>query len=432
MQASKEVLRMFGDTSTPVLLLGCFRHSGLGIVRSLGRLGVPVYVIESDRFSVGLFSKYCGGKFIWDPAVASPDESLNFLADVGRKIGRRSVLIANSDSQAMFVADYADRLVEYFIFPEPSADLVRSLCSKKEMYHLARKCGVSTPETTFPQSRDDVLQYLKSAQFPILLKPIFSQINGNFAKPMVLAHTERELLEIYDATEDPSQPNLMLQEFIPGGDDMTWTFNGYFDRNSECRIAFTGKKLRNFPPGFGMASLAVCLGNEEVEKTTISFMKAIGYKGGLDLGYRYDSRDGRYKVNDVNPRVGAMLRVFVGNNGMDVVRALYLDMTKQPVIASVGRDGRKWIVEDHDLRSSLFYYRSGQLSIADWVRSLRGVKETAYFARDDLRPFGAMLMRNAKAAFRRSTRSRSKRPAMAVPQPSVGCQSPIGTAVKNG
>src|SRR5262249_22550268 len=151
-------------------------------------------------------------------------------------------------------------------------------------------------------------------------------------------------------------------------------------------------------------------------------------KGGLDLGYRYDCRDGRYKVNDVNPRVGAMLRVFVGDNGMDVVRALYLDMTGQAIVPTVAPDGRKWIVEDHDLRSSFFYYRSGQLSIADWIRSLRGVKETAYFAHDDLRPFGAMLMRNTKAAFKYSIGSRSKRPATAVPQPSDGCQSPIGRA----
>jgi len=388
---------------------------------------VPIYVVHGDRFSFGFYSKYCRGKFIWDSVRALPDESLNFLAELGQKIGRRSVLIPNSDAQAMFVADYADQLVEHFIFPKPSADLVHSLCSKKEMYYLAKKCGVSTPESAFPQSRDDVLKYLRSAQFPILVKPIFSQINGNFSNRIVLTHTKQELLETYDATEDRSRPNLMLQEFIPGGDDMTWTFNGYFDNNSECRIAFSGKKLRNFPPGFGMASLAICLRNEEVEKTTIRFMKAIGYKGGLDLGYRYDSRDGRYKVNDINPRIGAMLRVFVGNNGMDVVRALYLDMTGQAIVPTTVCDGRKWLVEDKDLRSSFFYFRSGQLSIADWGRSLRGIKETAYFARDDLRPFGAMLIGNAKAALRRLTGSHSRGLALTARQPSVDT-----TATENG
>ncbi len=75
-------------------------------------------------------------------------------------------------------------------------------------------------------------------------------------------------------------------------------------------------------------------------------MQRIGYRGALDIGFRYDRRDGRYKVNDVNPRVGSMFRVFVGSNGMDIVRALYLDLTNQPVISSSPKEGRKWIVED--------------------------------------------------------------------------------------
>src|SRR5262245_55291006 len=222
---------MFGNTSTPVVLLGCWLHSGLGVVRSLGRMGVPVYVIDSGQFAIGFSSKYCRGKFVWDLVKTSPDESLNFLAEVGRKIGRRSVLIPNGDAQAMFVADYADRLVDHFIFPKPSADLVRSLCRKTEMSYLAQKSGVDTAESLFPQSREDVSKYLTAAQFPILLKPNFNQVNGKLAKPIAIPHTQQELLQIYEATEDPSQPNLMLQEFIPGGHDMTWTFNGYFDKD---------------------------------------------------------------------------------------------------------------------------------------------------------------------------------------------------------
>jgi len=35
----------------------------------------------------------------------------------------------------------------------------------------------------------------------------------------LVVHNERELLEAYDSMEDPRDPNLMLQEYIPGGDD---------------------------------------------------------------------------------------------------------------------------------------------------------------------------------------------------------------------
>lgn len=391
---------MIEDTSTPVVVMGCFRHGGLGVTRSLGSLGVPIYCVDRDPLSPAFFSKYCHKKNHWDLLDAPKSETVHFLLKLGRSIGRHSVLIPMDDVGAMLIAEHANVLSDCFLFPKPRASLVRSLCSKKEMYQLARKHGVTTPETAFPQSRTDVLQYLETARFPILLKPIYNYVSARGAQSMHLVHSQRELLEHYDATEDSSSPNLMLQEFIPGGDE-TWTFNGYFDSESNCKVAFTGKKIRNYPPGFGQGSLGVCLKNEEVERTTVRFMKDIAYKGCLDIGYRYDARDGCYKVNDVNPRIGAMFRLFVGKNGIDVARALYQDMTEQPITAAPAQDGRKWMVEFADTASSIHYYRRGDLSFRQWLNSLRGVQETSYVRLDDLGPVAAVLLGYVRNSFRR-------------------------------
>jgi D-aspartate ligase len=374
---------MIEDVSTPAVVLVCYKHGGLAVVRTLGRLGVPVYVVHDKWVTAGSFSRYCRGHFLWELDNAKPEASLQFLKHVHERIGRRALLIPTSDIAAMFVADHAVQLGAWFAFPERDAKLVRSLCSKKEMYYLARQWNVPTPETAFPQSGDDVVVYLKTARFPVLLKPIFA---GRKIWPITLVHSRQELLERYQAVEDPLMPNVMLQEYIPSGDEMAWVFNGYFDRSGECRVAFTGRKLRNYPPYFGMASLGLCVHNEQVLNTTIAFMKAIGYRGPLDLGYRYDARDGRYKVFDINPRVGAMFRCFVGANGMDVVRALYQDMTAQAVVPATTVEGRKWIVEDCDWISALRYWRDAKLTPRGWRDSLRGIAETSYIASDDLLP----------------------------------------------
>src|SRR5204863_3947033 len=135
--------------------------------------------------------------------------------------------------------------------------------------------------------------------------------------------------------------------------------NGYFDRNSDCVLGFTGQKLRQWPPHQGVTTPGICRHNAGVADTTCRFMKAVGYRGILDIGYRWDARDGLYKVLDVNPRIGATFRLFVAENGMDVARALYLDLTGQPVPGGLAREGRRWLVEDHDLVSSLRYRRDG-------------------------------------------------------------------------
>lgn len=384
------------DNSTPAVVLVCHRHVGVCITRTLGRLGVPVYGIDPYRGAPAFLSRYCRGKFIWDLNAATAEESIEFLRRVARQIGRRAVLIPTNDIGAMFVAERADQLARDFIFPRQDARLIRSLCSKMEMYHLVRRAGLGAPETAFPKSRDQVIEYLRGgARFPVLLKPIYNRVPSGNAKPwrMMKVYSERELLEKYERVEDPSAPNVMLQEYIPGGDEMTWTFNGYFDERGECLVAFTGRKLRNYPPYFGQASLAMCVHNEYVRDTTIRFMKSIGYHGALDLGYRYDARDGRYKINDINPRVGAMFRTFEGENGIDIVRALYQDLTGQTVASSAAPEGRKWMVEDVDPVSSVRYWLDRNLTVNEWLASLRGVRETAFCARDDPMPLaGAYLM----------------------------------------
>jgi predicted ATP-grasp superfamily ATP-dependent carboligase len=377
------------NVATPALVLHCPAHGSLGVIRSLGRLGIPVYAVHQTARVPALASRYCRGSFLWDAHAAPPKQTVEYLLEIGRTIGRRSILIPTStDDMAIFVAEHAAALREWYIFPDQSPALARALASKKEMFHLVKKVGIPTAETLFPRSREEVCKFLKSATFPIMLKGIDGMLlYQKTGKKMVIVHDQQELLRSYDAMEDPQQPNLMLQEYIPGGDDTIWMFNGYFNASSECLVGFTGKKLRQVPIHVGSTSLGICLANPAVDKLTREFMKAIGYKGTLDIGYRYDTRDGTYKVLDVNPRVGGTFRLFVGQNGLDVIRALYLDLTGQRVPASGLREGRKWMVEDSDLGSSFRYYREGQLTLSEWLRSFRGVEEAAFFASDDLRPF---------------------------------------------
>jgi len=120
-------------------------------------------------------------------------------------------------------------------------------------------------------------------------------------------------------------------------------------------------------------------------------MKVIGYSGALDMDYKFDPRTGLYKLTDANPRIGRTFRLFVDSLGMDVAGALYLDLTRQPIHVRQEREGRKWVVENFDLVSSLTYCRDEKLNVMGWLGSYKGVEEACWFARDDWTPFWAML-----------------------------------------
>jgi predicted ATP-grasp superfamily ATP-dependent carboligase len=135
-------------------------------------------------------------------------------------------------------------------------------------------------------------------------------------------------------------------------------------------------------------------------------MKSVRYRGIVDVGYRYDARDGLFKLLDVNPRLGCTFRLFTGESGMDVARALYLDMTGQPVPPTQTEGGRKWLTEDLDLFSAWRNFRNHELSFFQWVRSFSGVQETAFIAMDDLFPALGMIAKDFRDAWRRVFRAR--------------------------
>ena len=381
------------DTTVPVVVLKADDYGGLGIVRSLGRSGLQVYCIESNPAAPAVRSRYCAGSFTWDIDGASSEKSLDFLLQIARRFSTPPVLIPTGDASSVFVAEHAHALKPAFRFSVCPAGVSQALYDKKQMYLLCKQHGVPTAETAFPQNAEDLRHFIRSAEFPVVLKAIdAARLQQRTGLRLLIARNERELLDGYTRLEDPQQPNLMLQEYIPGGEDSVWMFNGYFDANSECLFGATGRKLRQFPVYTGMTSLGICLKNQTVYANTQSLMKSVGYRGILDIGHRYDARNGQYKILDINPRIGATFRLFVASNGLDVARALYLDLTGQRVPPAEVCDGRKWLVEDKDLISSLHYRRDHRLTVSQWARSLGGIEETAYFAWDDpiglLRPVG--------------------------------------------
>jgi D-aspartate ligase len=371
-------------------------------------------------------SKYCNAGFVWDFFSANPERSVERLVNIARKVGK-SVLVPTSDAAAVFVASHSDKLREWFWFPLLSPALARSLCNKKKMFFLAKSLGVPTPNTFFPESRDEALRFSKEARFPIIIKPI--ETNGHSVQKAIVDSAEA-LIANYDLMDNngtprssrlqrTEAPTLMLQEYIPGGEEANWMFNGYFDAKSRCLFGVTGRKIRQHRPYAGVTSLGACVTNQRLSEITIRWMAAIGYRGILDIGYRYDARDDLYKVFDVNPRLGCTFRLFVSDNGMDVARAQYLDLTGQSVGAGQSLEGRRWLVEDLDIMSSFYYWREGKLSFKEWLNSFRGLEESAFFAWDDLKPVIRVVMEDAGRVFRRSHMAASERDLRELSQPAA-------------
>ena len=72
-------------SANPVVILRSGHHGGLGIVRSLGRLGVPVYCVDTDRWEPAFSSRYCRGRFVLNIESDPPEESIARLLEIGQR-----------------------------------------------------------------------------------------------------------------------------------------------------------------------------------------------------------------------------------------------------------------------------------------------------------------------------------------------------------
>ncbi|MFJ3665719.1 ATP-grasp domain-containing protein [Streptomyces sp. NPDC090106] len=367
-------------------------HGGVGAIRSLGRLGVPMYAITEDRCTPAAVSRYLRKAFVWPTTgTEDPGRLVEGLLRIGRRIGRPTVLVPTDEEAAVLIAEHQDDLKGRFLVPPVEPGLPRRLASKQGLHELCGEHGIPSPTAAFPQSYDDVVAFAEKARFPVVAKnrEAFVRRTRPAVNGTTRVATPEGLLTL--ARQWGERPGVILQEYLPREDAEDWIVHACFDRNSTPLALFTGVKVRSWPPHAGMTANAYVVDNPELADLAARFIKQIGFTGVIDLDLRFDRRDGRYKLLDFNPRVGAQFRLFETTSGVDVVRALHLDLTGRPVPEGEQRAGHRYIVENIDLPALLAYRRSGYTT-PHAPRRASGT-ELAWLAGDDPLPFLTMLAR---------------------------------------
>lgn len=367
-------------------------------------------------------------RFVVGTLALAPDapeaDWIETLVAMRPRLGR-ALLLPIDDSAAVLVGDHQTRLAEHFLLPDAPLGIHRLLASKVQLDRIAGELGIPTPASTVPADRHELLEQAEQRGYPVVLKraePWLASLHPG-ASSVVIAHDPAQLRAGFDQIQsDPSSP-MLLQEYIPGGPESVWMFNGYFGASGACLSHFTGRKLRQRGPGTGPTTLGACVANPEVSELAQRLLSEVGYRGIVDMDFCFDARDGRYKLLDVNPRLGSTFRLFAADNGLDMVRAMHLDLTGRAVPTSAISNGRRWIDERSDLVTALRLASEGSLRLAPWLRSMRSVDETAWWAADDPVPFmvmGADLLPRAVRRLAALRRQRAEAPIAAPDEPELG------------
>jgi len=361
--------------------------NGLGLVRNLGRNGVDVYCVV-DKIDTAIYSRYCKKYFIVPHIQEEKDILSSFLNKLGKKLTDYALLFSTTDLFCLHLSDLKDELEGTYHVLLPDAEVVRTLVNKREFYQSLSNHKIPCPTTYFPKSIEDVKKISKEIKYPIFIRPSVSQIFGRvFHKKGFLANSSKELMNYY-LLSSKFKIDTILQEVISGPAKNIYGVNGYFDRKSLPKALFAYRRLRGWPPMFGNSSLMESIPIPDVtsiKETTETYLHQLGYHGIMDAEFKRDAQHGIFKLLEINAR-SWWQNSFPTKCGINIAFISYLDaIGKETEYTEDYTVGIKWIHFLNDLRSSI--KTSNNMTIKEWISSLHGIKDWAYFSTDDPFPW---------------------------------------------
>lgn len=388
----------------PAVVMPADRPASLGIARSLGRRGIPVYGIDTDPLAFGLYSKYIRPCPLADPA--NLDESrFQSLLNLGKKLRDKAVLYPVSDDAVLLCSRHREELQKYYLFVMPEHQTISDLLTKDGLHNIAQAHAIPDPQMFQVNSRSDIEKLTGVLPFPVIIKPVFSPswLNPEIMSllrdhplsgppKVALCHNFDELLQIYDKLS-AYDGHIIIQEVIPGEDERLVYLCFYLNRLSQPLAWFAGEKLRVLPVGFGSASYVRSFHDPKLDQIGLKLLTGTRYQGLGGIEFKKDSRDDRYKLIEFNARLG-MWDSFGAKCGVDIPHIAYCDTLGNLVNPQMQyRQGVYWIDFQRDVRAFLLYRKHGSLSFLGWFKSLWVEKEWAVYTADDWKPAWIALLK---------------------------------------
>lgn len=371
---------------SPALVLG-LSPTGLLIVRSLGRRGVAVSGADEDPFAIARASRFCTWNDDIGRALHGDDEGLvRALERFAERAHTPPALFLTSDALIERLLPFGDRLAASFRLTTPLGDVTASMLDKRRFHALCERIAEPTARTVFGATVDDIDEVARGLRYPAIIKPAFSHHLAGFlrGRKVFEAPDAAALTEAFRAMARVDD-DLVVQEVIPGPDDAIWIAAAYVGPDGRLEALFTGRKLRQFRPRFGSASLAVSERDVEVATRCATFLRASKFRGLCGLEFKRDARDGTLRMIEVNARATLWMGL-TSAAGVDVPHAAYASATGAPPPELAPVEGVKWAYLPRDLQSAAESWRAGELSAGAWARSLRGLASEAIGALDDPLP----------------------------------------------
>ncbi|MGE3871875.1 MAG: ATP-grasp domain-containing protein [Parvibaculaceae bacterium] len=356
-------------------------HGSLSVARSLGSRGIPVWLIETSRSLAG-FSRYVEKRLTWDGPEAHG--ALDWLFDLAERHDIGSwILFPAADPETRFIAENHARLASRFRLTTLPWDILKQAQDKNLLYQRAAELGLAHPKSYYP----DTLSGIPNPErFPVVIKPTMREDNNPLtAAKAWRADNQADYERLYrEARRFLPLADIVVQEMIPGTGETQFSYTGLWHRGRPI-ASMIARRTRQYALTFGTGTFVEAVDNPEIEEIAVRLLESFDYHGLVEAEFKYDERDGLYKVLDVNTRIWTWIGLGEAA-GVDFPWLAWRAEMGDVPEAARGRPGASWRYLPRDVLAGVLEMRSGTSSVGDFLTSFLRKSAAASFAWDDPLP----------------------------------------------
>ena len=255
-------------------------------------------------------------KLIIEPKIGDDRYFSEKLVDLAKKINNKNIiLIGCSDDYVSLIIKNKKKLEKYYLFNYPEEDLFNKLVDKKQFYSSFKNSILDFPKTYIYDVKENFnIKHINEFQYPIIIKPsnVVEYHNHSFTNQnkVYKVFEQTQIYNIIQAIKDSGyEDSLIFQEYIPGDDSRLFDSVFYCSSQGEIQLQSFGQIGLQEHTKTGIGNLTVVIngynqfGNtEEIQKELKKFIQDIHYTGVCEFDLKYDERDKKFKVFEINPR----------------------------------------------------------------------------------------------------------------------------------
>jgi len=194
----------------------------------------------------------------------------------------------------------------------PSSAVFDRLNDKRNLVRFAAELGIETPRVYEAATIDDLNAIARDACFPLVVKVASG---SGVADGLRYANSADELRDAWHALRlrqraaatEGEPRELLVQEYIPGRIHGACTFTIY---GRPMQIVTQVRQLM-YPIYGGVGAINMTTDDAILRRLAASILKHAGYHGTAHIEFKLDSRDGRYKLIEFNPKLWGSLNLSI-------------------------------------------------------------------------------------------------------------------------